>query len=309
MTIRYGATIEAGRYSAGKNKIMQMGKYGVWHSCNALTKPQISKLAKAVETLGYDVLWYPESTSHESMALGSFLLAQTETLAVGSGIANIYARDALSAMAGHNTLNTLYDDRFVLGLGVSHMPLVEGARGHQYGKPVTTMRAYLDDMDAAKLGISAPARNIVIGALGPNMLALSRDRTSGALPYNVTPEYTAQARKIMGPDAWLCIEQKVCLTEDAGTARAVAAEGLSRYMSFPNYYNNWIRSGFSESELSGGGNHRFLDAMVAWGSVATIQERVRAHFDAGATHVCIQPLNPDGSAAPDWNALEALAPR
>ena len=309
MTIRFGATIEAGRYFAGKNTIMQMGKYGVWHSCNALTRAKISELAKTVERLGYDVLWYPESTSYESMALGSFLLAQTETLAVGSGIANIYARDALSAMAGHNTLNTLYDDRFVLGLGVSHMPLVEGARGHQYGKPVTTMRAYLDGMDAANVAISAPARNIVIGALGPNMLALSRDRTSGALPYNVTPEYTAQAREIMGPDAWLCIEQKICLTGDAGTARAVAADGLSRYMTLPNYRNNWLRCGFSESELSGGGNHRFLDAMVAWGSAADIEARVKAHFDAGATHVCIQPLNPDGSAAPDWNALETFAPR
>jgi len=113
----------------------------------------------------------------------------------------------------------------------------------------------------------------------------------------------------MGPDAWLCVEQKICLTSDAGTAREVAAEGLSRYVPLPNYYNNWIRSGFSESELAGGGNHRFLDAMVAWGSAAVIEERIKAHFDAGATHVCIQPLNPDGSAKPDWNALETFAPK
>ena len=288
---------------------MQMGRYGVWHSCNALTKAQIAELAKGVERLGYDMLWYPESTAYESMALGSFLLAQTETLGVGSGIANIYARDALSAMAGHNTLNILYDDRFVLGLGVSHMPLVEGARGHKYGKPVATMRAYIDGMDAAKVAVKAPARNIVIGALGPNMLKLSADRTCGALPYNVTPEYTASARETLGPDAWLCIEQKICLTEEPGTARAVAKEGLSRYMSMPNYVNNWLRSGFSESELAGGGNHRFLDGMVAWGSRAAIEARIKAHFDAGATHVCIQPLNPDGSSNPDWNAMEAFAPK
>ena len=140
------------------------------------------------------------------------------------------------------------------------------------------------------------------------MLALAREKTEGALPYNVPPEHTAQARATLGPDRWLCVEQKVCLTTDAGAARAVAAQHLARYMTMPNYRNNWLRLGFGENELAGRGSDRFLDAMVAWGSAATIHGRIKAHVDAGATHVCIQPLNPDGSGVPDWKALEALAP-
>lgn len=287
---------------------MKMGKSGVWFSVHALGRADLAELAQGIERLKYDVLWYPESVGYESLALGGFLLGETDRLCLASGIANIYARDAFSAMAGHNTLNSLYGDRFVLGLGVSHMPLVEGRRGHQYGKPIATMRAYLDGMDAAEIAVKAPARNVVLAALGPKMLALSRERTQGALPYNVTPEHTRQAKAILGPDRWLCVEQKVCLTTDAGKARAVAAANLSRYMVLPNYRNNWLRLGFTDAELSGRGSDRFLDAMVAWGTAEAIRARLKAHVDAGATHVCIQPLHPDGTAAPDWDALEALAP-
>lgn len=287
---------------------MKMGKTGVWFSTHALDKAGLAKLAQGVERLKYDVLWYPESTGYESLTLAGFLLGETDRLCLASGIANIYARDAFSAMAGHNTLNSLYGDRFVLGLGVSHMPLVEGRRGHTYGKPLSTMRAYLEAMAAADLTVNAPARNVVLAALGPKMIALARDRTEGALPYNVTPEHTAQAKEILGPDRWLCVEQKVCLTTDAGTARDVASANLARYMTLPNYRNNWLRLGFTEDELSGRGSDRFLDAMVAWGDEKTIRGRLQEHVDAGATHVCIQPVNPDGGNDPDWNALEALAP-
>lgn len=287
---------------------MKMGKSGVWFSAHSLGRADLVKLAQGIERLNYDVLWYPESVGYESLSLGGFLLGETDRLCLASGIANIYARDAFSAMAGHNTLNALYGDRFVLGLGVSHAPLVEGRRGHRYGKPVATMRAYLDAMAAADILIKAPARNLVLAALGPNMLALAREKTEGALPYNVPPEHTAQAKAILGSDRWLCVEQKICLTTDASTARAVAAQHLARYMTMPNYRNNWLRLGFGDDELAARGSDRFLDAMVAWGSAETIRARLKAHVDAGATHVCIQPLNPDGSAMPDWKALEALAP-
>lgn len=288
---------------------MEIGKLGVWCSTNQLQRAQLIELAEGVERLDYDVLWYPESLAYESLSLASFLLGRTNRLRVGSGIANIYARDAIAAIAGHNTLNALYGDRFILGLGVSHIPLVETRRGHSYGKPVATMRDYLDAIDAAEIAIAAPARNLVLAALGPNMLALARDRAKGALPYNVTPEHTAAAKKILGPDKWLCVEQKVCLTTDERRARDAAATTLAHYMNMPNYRNNWLRLGFSESELAGGGNERFLDAMVAWGDADAIRARVDAHFAAGATHVCLQPLRPDGAPGPDWEALEALAPR
>lgn len=266
------------------------------------------ELAQGVERLNYSVLWYPESLAYESLSLGGFLLSQTNRLCVGSGIANIYARDALTARAGHDTLNCLYGDRFILGLGVSHVPLVEGRRGHTYGKPVATMRAYLDAMEAAEIGLAPPSRNVVLAALGPKMLALARERTRGAHPYCVTPEHTAMARDILGPDAWLCVEQKICLVADAGRAREVAAKRLAHYLSLPNYRNNWLRLGFTENDLAGHGSDRFLDAMVAWGSAEEIQARIDAHFDAGATHVCIQPFDPDGAPTPDWRALEAFGP-
>jgi len=287
---------------------MRMGKTGVWFPVHGLGRVDLVKLAHAVERLNYAVLWYPESVGYESLALGSFLLSETTHLCVGSGIANIYARDAFSAMAGHNTLNALYGDRYVLGLGVSHVPLVEGQRGHSYGKPVATMRAYLDAMATAKIVVKSSSHSIVLAALGPNMLRLAREKSDGALPYNVPPEHTAQASAILGPDRWLCVEQMICLTTDADIARAVAAQHLARYMSMPNYRNNWLRLGFGEDDLAGRGSTRFLDAIVAWGSADTIRARLKAHVDAGATHVCIQPLNPDGSGMPDWRALQALAP-
>lgn len=287
---------------------MRPGPHGVWSSTNTLPREDLVRLAQTVERLGYDAFWYPESTAYESLALAGFMLGRTERLALGSGIANIYARDANTAMAGHNTLNALYGDRFILGLGVSHVPLVEGVRGHVYGPPVTAMRGYLERMLSAKVDVAAPARNIVLAALGPKMLALARDLVQGALPYCVTPEHTAEAARILGPGRWLCVEQKICFTTDAAVARNVAAGNLRRYLALTNYRNNWLRLGFAEAELTGSGSERFLDAMVAWGTEAQIRERLDAHRRAGATHVCIQPLDPGGGAMADLRALAAFAP-
>ena len=290
---------------------MQPGRMGVWFSTNALDVNQLAELAPGVEELGYDVLWYPEALAYESMAMGSYLLSRTKRLVLGSGIANLYARDAAAAAAGHDTLNRLYGNRFILGLGVSHAPAVEGRRNQIYGKPLATMRAYLNGMERAGLdpAFKLDDRNVVLAALGPKMLELAREKTKGSLPYNVTPEHTRQAKAILGPDKWLCVEQKICLTTDEKAARAVAAFQMKRYMSLPNYYNNWLRIGFSEEELANGGGPRFLDAMVAWGTEAQIRERIEAHFEAGATHVCIQPFRPDGVWTPDWDALRVFAPK
>ena len=290
---------------------MELGKLGVFCFTDALTPAQLTELAQQTERLGYAALWYPEVLSYESFALGSFLLQQTETLIIASGIANIYARDATAAKQGQHTLATLSGGRFLLGLGVSHVPLVEDARGHHYRRPVETMRAYLDAMDKAtamapRLEEPPPT---VLAALGPQMTALAAARTAGALPYNVTPEHTARARVILGPDKWLCVEQKVLMITDAAKAREVARQMLAFYMPLPNYRNNWIRLGFSEQDLADGGSERFLDAMVAWGEASVLQQRIQAHFDAGASHVCIQALRADGQPMPDWHALAALAPR
>lgn len=289
---------------------MELGKLGVFCFTDPLTPAQLTELAQRTERLGYAALWYPEVLSYESFSLGSFLLTHTETLVIASGIANIYARDATTAKQGQHTLAKLFGGRFVLGLGVSHVPLVEGARGHQYAAPVATMRTYLDAMEKAVAmapPLEAPPPT-VLAALGPRMTALAAARAAGAFPYNVTPTHTARARAILGPDKWLCVEQKVLLVNDPAKALEVARQTLAFYMPLSNYRNNWLRLGFSEEDLAQGGSNRFLDAMVAWGDAAEIQRRIQAHFDAGASHVCIQALRADGQPMPDFDALAALAP-
>jgi probable F420-dependent oxidoreductase len=289
---------------------MELGKLGVFCFTDTLTPAQLRDLAQRTERLGYAALWYPEVLGYESFALGSFLLSQTESLIIAAGIANIYARDATAMKQGQHTLAKLSGGRFLLGVGVSHVPLVENARGHQYGRPVASMRAYLEAMDKAA-AIAPPLDEpppMVLAALGPQMTALAAARTAGALPYNVTPAHTARAREILGPDKWLCVEQKVLLLQDPARARAVARQTLAFYMPLTNYRNNWRRLGFGEEDLMGGGSDRFLDAMVAWGDERAIRQRIQDHFDAGASHVCIQPLHPHGQALPDLDALAALAP-
>jgi probable F420-dependent oxidoreductase len=289
---------------------MELGKLGVFCFTDALTPAQLRDLAQRTERLGYAALWYPEVLGYESFALGSYLLSQTESLIIAAGIANIYARDATAMKQGQHTLAKLSGGRFLLGVGVSHVPLVENARGHQYGRPVASMRAYLEAMDKAA-AIAPPLDEpppMVLAALGPQMTALAAARTAGALPYNVTPAHTARAREILGPDKWLCVEQKVLLLHDLAKARMVARQTLAFYMPLTNYRNNWRRLGFGEEDLMGGGSDRFLDAMVAWGDERAIRQRIQDHFDAGASHVCIQPLHPDGQALPDLDALAALAP-
>jgi len=282
---------------------MQLGRLGVWYAVDRLKGEQIRSLLRTVEELGFSALWYPEARGYESLSVASFMLAHTRRLVVGSSIASIYARDSFTAQRGVISLRDLYDDRFILGLGVSHVPMVEGLRGHRYEKPVPAMRSYLD-------GIARDGNEglpVAVAALGPKMLALSAERSRGALPYNVTPEHTAQAKAILGPDKWLAVEQKVCLQADPARARALGREELRRYMGLPNYRNNWLRIGFSEADLADGGSDRFIDGMVAWGDASAIKAKLRAHFDAGATHVCIQPVHaPDDWAARDA-ALRALA--
>lgn len=281
---------------------------GVWHTLNGLPAAQLGDLARRVENLGYTALWYPEAIGYEAFSLGGHLLSQTTAIKIGSGIANIYARDPLSAAQAHDTLNAIYGGRFVMGLGVSHAPAVEGVRGHAYGKPVATMRAYLEAMARAELMTPDVEPQIVIAALGPRMLALSAELTQGALPYSVTPEHTASARGILGPDPWLCVQQKVCLETDPDTARKAASRALGRHLQLPNYRNSWLRQGFSEDDFVDGGSERFLDAIVSWGPADTIKDHVQAHFDSGADHVCIEPVNPRDAVEPDWDAMEALAP-
>ena len=288
---------------------MQFGKLGVFTFTDALDQSQLTQLAQKVEALGYSTLWYPEAFNYETFALGGYLLGHSKKLLVASGIANIYARDPAASAMGHNSLNTLYGGRFVLGLGVSHAPLVADVRGHEYKSPLVTMRNYLDAMDAAwnKMGSTPAAKNLVLAALGPQMSKLAAERTLGAFPYNITPEQATISRGVMGKNSAVICEQKVCLTTDPVLARKVARAALGVYMPLPNYYKNWFRLGFTQQDLENGGSDRLMDAMVLWGSADEIKAKLRTYFDRGADQVVIQPLRTDGAPGPDWAALEALA--
>jgi probable F420-dependent oxidoreductase len=284
---------------------MTLGRLGVWYSTDKLNGAQLADLLSVIERNGYSAFWYPEARGYESMSLAAYLLSKSSRLTVGSSIANIYARDPFTARRAMVSLNDLYGQRFILGLGVSHIPMVEGLRGHRYDKPIPAMRAYLNGLlkDLPKPE-EAP---VVLAALGPKMLELSATRTHGAVPYNVTPGHTKKAAAILGPNKWLAVEQKVTIESDPAKARALGRKEIARYMVLPNYRNSWLREGFSEADLADGGSDRFIDAMVLWGDAATVKKGLRSHFEAGATHVCIQPAHADGDFAARDRILAALA--
>ena len=284
---------------------MKLGRLGVWYSTDKLNGGQLAELVRVIESSGYAAFWYPESRGYESMSLATYLLSKSTRLTIGSSIANIYARDSFTAQRAMASLNNLYGGRFILGLGVSHIPMVEGLRGHRYDKPLSAMRTYLEGLHKGlPAGEEAP---VMVAALGPKMLALSAEKSQGAVPYNVTPRHTAQAAAILGPKKALAVEQKVTLETDPAKARALGRKELARYMVLPNYRNNWLREGFSEAELADGGSDRFIDSMVLWGDAATIKKGLRTHFEAGATHVCLQPVHDDGDFAARDRMLTALA--
>ncbi len=290
---------------------MKLGKLGVWYFLDTQPAAKAAEIAQRIESLGYAALWIPETVGRHPLVHAGWLLSHTKELIVATGIASIYHREPGVTMAAQKTLAEQSGNRFLLGLGVSHKPMVEGVRGLKYGKPVASMRDYLAKMDASPYNAVPPseAPPRVIAALGPKMLELARDTCTGAHPYFSSPDHTAMARKILGADKWLCVEQKVILETDAKKARALARANAQIYLGLPNYRNNWKRSGMTDADLDNGGSDRFIDATFAWGNEAAIQARIKAHFDAGASHVCIQPVNPNGKFGdPDWNALEALAP-
>jgi probable F420-dependent oxidoreductase len=282
---------------------------GVWYFTDGMSSGQAAEAAGRIESLGYSTLWLPDTIGRDPFAHIAWLASQTTTLQYATGIANIFHRHPGPMKQAANTLAEQTGGRFVLGLGVSHGPMVAGLRGLDYSKPLTKMRDYLAAMETQPYRGIAPEDEplVLLAALGPKMLELSASAADGAHPYWTTPEHTAMAREAIGPDALLCVEQKVVFTTDADAARAAGNQQIDRYAALPNYRNNWIRLGFTEDEIEQR-DHRFVDAVVVWGDEDRVRAGVQAHYDAGADHVCVQPINPDMSADIDWNVLELLAP-
>jgi probable F420-dependent oxidoreductase len=295
-------------------RTMQLGATGIWTTqLENLPAAQAQEAAAELEELGFGTLWSGEAMGREALTNASLLLAGTKRIVIATGIANIYGRDPVTMAAAQKTLAEAYPNRFLLGLGVSHVPLVEQLRGHRYDKPIPAMRAYLDAMDQAPYqAVPPPSKPLrVLAALGPKMLQLSAERADGAHPYNTTPKHTAQARELLGPDPYLCPEQGVILQTDPAKARAIARKFLAIYLTLPNYTNNWLRLGFQEADFSNGGSDKLIDAVIAWGDLKAVLNRIREHHSAGADHVCIQVLtdNPKTFPLREYRELASAIPR
>ncbi|WP_367123838.1 TIGR03620 family F420-dependent LLM class oxidoreductase [Streptomyces phytohabitans] len=286
-----------------------LGPVGIWtDGLNALPPAAATETAAELDEQGWGTLWAGEAYGREAFTGAGLLLAGTRRMRVATGIANIWARDAVAANAASRTLSAAYGGRFVLGLGVSHRPLVEKARGGTYARPVAAMRDYLTAMgDATFLAAESgePRPPVLVAALGPRMLEVARELADGSHPYLVTPEQTAAVREALGPDRIVAVELGAVLTTDRETALRRAHAHLEIYSGLPNYRNNWLRGGFDESDLVRGGSDRLAEALIAWGDEAEILRRVREHHAAGADHVCVQMLteSPFDVPAADWRAL------
>ena len=285
-----------------------LGRVGLWSAgLDLLPGPVLAETAVELEEQGWGALWFGEAYGREAFTQAGLLLAATSSLVVATGIASIHGRDPVASRAAQATFASAYPGRFLLGLGVSHRPLVERLRKGAYEKPLSQMRAYLEHMDSVQPVADAGGepQPRVIAALGPKMTELARDRAAGSHPYLVTPEHTAQARELLGPDKLLAVEQAVVVSTDVDVARERAHTHLEIYTGLPNYRASWARQGFGADDWVRGGSDRLKDAMVAHGDVDACVARVQEHLDAGADHVCVQVLGEHALAAPrdDWREL------
>ncbi|MEU2061733.1 LLM class F420-dependent oxidoreductase [Streptomyces sp. NPDC013455] len=278
-----------------------VGRHGVWsvelRSEDPARRGELDEAAAELEELGYGALWLGGNSTADHAAP---LLAATRHLTVGTSIQSVWQQDAATTAAGFAVVEAAHPGRFALGLGVSHGPLVK-----DYSRPYAAMVGYLDQLDEA----GVPAGRRVLAALGPKMLDLSQDRAAGAIPYLVTPEHTARAREILGEGALLAPEFKVVLESDPARARETARAYLARYLELPNYTNNFLRLGFTDADVAGGGSDRLIDAVFAWGDEARIRERVTAFHEAGADHVALQVVTAEPAGAlprKEWRTLASL---
>ena len=291
-----------------------LGRVGIWTF--ALDMQPMARSQQAVvelEELGFKCVWVPEAIGREPFASCALLLSATKNLTLATGIASMHARSATTMAAGWKTLTEAFGERFLLGIGASHQHLAEKVHKRTYEKPYSTMVEYLDVMDKALFFASAPtvAPRRVLAALGPKMLKLSAERGLGAHPYFVPIEHTVFAREILGPAALLAPEQAVVFDTNPQTARETARKHMLTYNRLPNYANALRRLGWKEDDIAGPDkmpSDAMVDAIVAWGSLDTIAARIKAHLDAGASHVSVQVLDPDVTALPmrQWRELATI---
>lgn len=284
-----------------------MGRVGLWSADFDLQPMSKAQEAIAeVEEMGYGAVWVPEAVLREPFASTALLLSATKKMVLATGIASLHARTAQTMQAGWKTVTEAFPDRFVLGIGVSHAPMVTGVHKGAYDKPYSTMVEYLEAMDAGVYFSPAPSTppRRVLAALGPKMLQLAAQRADGAHPYFTPVEHTAFARDTMGTGPFLAPEVAVVMETDATKAREIARAYMKTYTRLPNYANNLKRFGFADDEIVEQ-NDRLVDAIVGWGTTDQVAARVKEHFDAGADHVCVQVLTDSTGVLPmqQWREL------
>lgn len=293
----------------GRRLAQALGPVGAWSwALQRMSAEEEGRAAREIETIGYRAVWIPETLANkEVFSHAAILLAASTRLIVATGIANIHARDPMAMANGAKGLAEAYPERFVLGIGVSHAPSV-AVRGGTYGKPLEIMRAYLDAMAATRYGAPEPDPPVpvVLAALGPRMLELAAERADGAHPYFVPVEHTPIARRHLGPEPALVVEQTAVLTADVTDGRRVARDFARTYLALPNYAENLRRLGWADADIEGDGSDRLIDAVIAIGDVDEIVRRVRDHLAAGADSVCVQ-LRAGSSADPALDGYRELA--
>lgn len=283
---------------------MRLTGVGVWSSQLRYGDPgQAAEAAAELEELGYTALWIPDVGGPVFDSVENLLRA-TERVVIATGILNLWMHEPAEVAERFASLTDTYGKRFLLGIGVSHAPLIDAGDPGRYRKPLAATRSYLDALDALERTVPADAR--VLAALGPKMLELSATRAGGAHPYLVTPEHTATARAALGDGPLLLPEQAAILTTDADEARAIGTEWLRSYLQLPNYANNILRSGFTQEDVDTVSD-RLFDAIIAWGDEDAVLRRIAEHQAAGADHVCVQVLDTDPRTFPceQWRRLAA----
>ena len=291
--------------ASGRARIDFPSRIGVWWASDTWPMQAACEVAGEIEELGFGSLFIPEVGLKDCLVESAAFLTATKRLVVGTGIANIHARIAGTMEGAGRTLTALHPGRFVLGLGVSHGPLVQNMLGGTYSKPLSTMRGYLERMAALpemiEPGAGRPTR--LLAALGPKMIELAGTHADGAHPYLVNPAQTAVTREILGPDKWVVSEQAVVVGENDEVQLSRAHLHLQIYSGLPNYRNSWLRQGFEESDFVPGGSERLARGIVGMGTLEQVAATVTAHLDAGADHVVVQVL---GDGNPAWDPRPAL---
>ncbi|MFL6083398.1 MAG: LLM class F420-dependent oxidoreductase [Mycobacterium sp.] len=283
---------------------MDLSGVGIWSNQLRYGDPgESAEAAAELEELGFTALWIPDIGGPVLDAV-EHLLRSTKQIVIATGILNLWMHEPSEVAARYASLTQTHGDRFLLGIGVSHAPLIDSREPGRYRKPLAATRAFLDALDAADEPV--PVENRVLAALGPKMLELSATRARGAHPYLVTPDHTRQAREVLGDGPLLLPEQAVLLTDNRDEARAVGTNFLRTYMALPNYANNLLRSGFTQDDLDSISD-RLLDAIIAWGDEDAVVRRIDEHKQAGADHVCVQALTADPLGFPreQWRRLAA----